>query len=314
MENGFVSYLNTMHNASGSNEHAIAENNIGSKDSYSRQLQFERNITGKIIEKLLGGMGKVVILTGHAGDGKTNILQELVRTCTGKELDPLKLEDEFIHESNRHVHYVKDMSEHEQEKQIQIFKEAVAAVQRNESAILISNTGPLFHVLREMGMEEERIIALLDTEGLTEYIEKFGKYQNVPIVVANLALFDNSDVIGKFLEKTLQENLWSDCQSCEKREYCPIFWNQKNMRENKKQITDFCQWYYRWNFEHGERFTVRQILAHLSYSITGNLNCENIARLTGIRDKKRILYNSFSNLFFGFHFDGGQSRQDVDAL
>lgn len=314
MKNGFVSYLNTMHNASGSNEHAIAENNINDKDNFSQEILFERNITEKIIEKLCEGLGKIVILTGHAGDGKTSILQEIVRRCTGKEMDARKLQDDFIYRNNRHIHYIKDMSEHEKEEQIQIFREAIQAVKREESVILISNTGPLFHALQELGMEEERIIELLDTTKLKENQENFREYGTVPIVVVNLALFDNSDIIGKFLEKTLQEKLWSDCQNCEKREYCPICFNQENMRENKKQIMDFCEWYYRWNFEHGERFTVRQILAHLSYAITGNLNCKNIAKLPGRRNQKRILYNTFSNLFFGFHYEKELSLRDVDAL
>ena len=314
MENGFVSYLNTMHNASGSNEHAIAENNINDKDNFSQEILFERNITEKIIEKLCEGLGKIVILTGHAGDGKTSILQEIVRRCIGKEMDARKLQDDFIYRNNRHIHYVKDMSEHEKEEQIQIFREAIQAVKREESVILISNTGPLFHALQELGMEEERIIELLDTTKLKENQENFREYGTVPIVVVNLALFDNSDIIGKFLEKTLQEKLWSECQNCEKREYCPICFNQENMRENKKQIMDFCEWYYRWNFEHGERFTVRQILAHLSYAITGNLNCKNIAKLPGRRNQKRILYNTFSNLFFGFHYEKELSLRDVDAL
>ncbi|MCI8407844.1 MAG: ATP-binding protein [Lachnospiraceae bacterium] len=314
MENGFVRYLNTMHNASGSNEHAIAENNISEKDAFSSKILFERNITEKIIETLTTGVGKIVILTGHAGDGKTSILQEIVRRCTGREMDSCKLKDEFAHESQRKIHYIKDMSEHERKEQIQIFRDAICAVKKEESVILISNTGPLFHVLQELGMEEERIIEVLDTTQLKENTEDFPEYPNVPIVVANLALFDNSDIIGKFLEKAMQEELWSDCQDCEKREYCPICFNQENIRENKKQVTDFCEWFYRWNFEHGERFTVRQILAHLSYSITGNKNCENIAKLVGGRNQKRILYNTFSNLFFGHHYENGQSVQDVDAL
>lgn len=302
-----------MHNASGSNENAIAENNGTGKDDYSRKVLFERTITDKIIEEATRGLGKIVILTGHAGDGKTKILQDIVRRCTGREMDPEKLMDEFISANNQHVHYVKDMSEHEKTEQIDIFRKAIQAVKRNESVILISNTGPLFHVLQEIGMEEEKMIELLDTTTLKEYQEDMEGYIKVPILVANLALFDNSDIIGKYLEKVLQEELWSPCKTCEKREYCPMCFNQENMRENKEQLISFSQWYYRWNFEHGERFTVRQILAHLSYSITGNLQCENIGKLTTIGNQKRKLYNTYSNLFFGYHEKNGKSVLDLDA-
>lgn len=314
MKNEFVSYLNTLHNASGCNEHAIAENNISDKDCYSSQLRFEREISKKLLKVITEENGKVVILTGHAGDGKTSILQTLVEKCTGKQMDGSDLEGDIILQNQKRIHYVKDMSEHEKKKQISIVKEAFYAQKRKESVILISNTGPLFNVLQELGIEEEKIIKMLDTKTLEEDLFSIEDMKDVPVLVANLALFDNSDIIEKYIEKIINPVLWEPCGQCEKKEYCPIYFNQNVIRKNKNQIIEFTKWYYRWNFEHGERFTVRQMIAHIAYSFTGNINCQGIVSLAGKRNLKRKLYNSYSNLFFGYHYEMGKSVQDKNAL
>lgn len=314
MKNEFVSYLNTLHHASGCNEHAIAENNVSEKDCYSRQLKFEREISKKLLKIITAEDGRVVILTGHAGDGKTSILQTLVEKCSGKQMNGNDLEGDIILQNQKHIHYVKDMSEHEREKQISIVKEAFMAQKRKESVILISNTGPLFNVLQELGIEEEKIIKILDTKTLEEDLFSIEGVRDVPVLVANLALFDNSDIIEKYIEKMINPALWEPCIQCEKKEYCPIYFNQNIIRKNKKQIIEFSRWYYRWNFEHGERFTVRQMIAHIAYSFTGNLNCKGIVSLVGNRNLKRKLYHSYSNLFFGYHYEKGKSVQDKNAL
>ena len=314
MKNEFVSYLNTLHNASGCNEHAIAENNVSEKDCYSRQLKFEREITKRLLEIITHKEGKVIILTGHAGDGKTSILQTIVEKCSKKPMAGNELEGDIILENQKHIHYVKDMSEHEREKQIAIVKEAFLAQKNNVTVILISNTGPLFNVLQELDIEEEKIIKMLDTKTLEEDLFSIAGVKDVPVLVANLALFDNSDIIEKYIEKIVNPVLWEPCSQCEKKEYCPIYFNQAVVRKNKEQIVEFSKWYYRWNFEHGERFTVRQMIAHIAYSFTGNLNCQKVVSLVGNRNLKRKLYQSYSNLFFGYHYEKGKSIKDKNAL
>ena len=314
MKNEFVSYLNTLHNASGCNEHAIAENNVGDQDCYSRQLKFEREISKELFKIITKEEGKVVILTGHAGDGKTSILQTLVEKCSGKQMAGNDLEGDIIFQNEKHIHYVKDMSEHEKEKQISIVREAFLAQKRKESVILISNTGPLFNVLQDLGIEEEKIIKMLDTKALDEDLFSIEGIEDVPVLVVNLALFDNSDILEKYVEKIINPILWEPCSQCEKKQYCPIYFNQKTIRRNQNQVIEFSRWYYRWNFGHGERFTVRQMIAHIAYSFTGNLNCQGIVSLTGKGNLKRKLYNSYSNLFFGYHYEKGKSVQDKNAL
>ena len=51
--NEFVSYLNTLHNASASNEGAYAENIDSDKDIYSGKLKFDRKITEQLYDTLI---------------------------------------------------------------------------------------------------------------------------------------------------------------------------------------------------------------------------------------------------------------------
>ena len=314
MKNDFVSYLNTLHNASGCNEHSIAENNMGDADEFRDKLRFERAITNQLMSNIEQERGNIIILTGHAGDGKTSILQDIYEEFTGKKMDSKKLKGDFRLSDQSKVYYVKDMSEHAREEQLQIMKDAFVAQRQNESSIIISNTGPLFNVLQELGAAESDIIQMLDTKELSKDYYDFKDEKGISIIVANLALFDNSDIIEKYIDKILNKELWENCESCNKKTFCPIYFNQNVVRDNKEQVVLFSQMFYRWNFEHEERFTVRQMIAHITYSFTANLNCAGIKELMGKRDLKRKLYNSYSNLFFGYHYEKECSKKDKNAL
>lgn len=313
--NEFVSYLNTLHNASASNEGAYAENIDSDKDIYSGKLKFDRKITEQLYDTLILQRGKIVILTGHAGDGKTRILQEIIEKFTGNKMDVNEKEIEVNFEDGKKLLCVKDMSEHEKERQIALMKRAIDEQNIGNNCILISNTGPLFNVLLELGVEEEKIIQMLDHKKIQEISCEIEKTRNVSVIVANLALFDNSDIVDKYIKNIVNPQLWVDCEDCSKREYCPIYFNQRNVRGNLAQVVAFSKAFYRWNFEHDERFTVRQMIAHIAYAFTGNCSCKGMRRLQGIKkNQKRKLYNSFSNLFFGNHYEKGLSCTDRKAL
>ena len=63
------------------------------------------------------------------------------------------------------------------------------------------------------------------------------------------------------------------------------------------QFIRFTMNYYRWLAENDKRLTIRQILSHLSYAITGNLQCH---KLNVINRQKSLFDYHISNLFFGY--------------
>ena len=78
--NPFVSYMNTLSNASAGNENATAENQIGNE--FFAKIHVQNPVTEYIYERLVINRENV-ILTGNAGDGKTTIAAEIVGRVTG---------------------------------------------------------------------------------------------------------------------------------------------------------------------------------------------------------------------------------------
>ena len=77
MENTFVSYLNSMNNAGSDTVSALAEAQVLNK--YYSQIKIERKLGRYISDRIRSGEKEVYILTGHAGDGKTSILVQVLR-------------------------------------------------------------------------------------------------------------------------------------------------------------------------------------------------------------------------------------------
>lgn len=124
--NPFVDYLNSLHNDDASNQNAIAEMQISSL--YFDTTQVKRPLVDFIARRLSNG--DFVILTGHAGDGKTTLLAQVL-AAMGSKQSALQLTDDVVC-STQTVHYIKDFSELTEEKQteqlLQCFHRQGAAI------------------------------------------------------------------------------------------------------------------------------------------------------------------------------------------
>ena len=141
--NDFITYLNSTNNIDGNQTGTLAEAQITS--AFYKKLQVKRRLGEFITEKIKNNQHYTFILTGHAGDGKTSILiQVLSDLGLLEEGEKLSEQAEY---SN--LYYVKDMSELPVEKQKAYFTKALSAPSDNKSSILISNTGPLLKAFEE---------------------------------------------------------------------------------------------------------------------------------------------------------------------
>ena len=75
--NSFVDYLNSMNNASSDTIAALAESHVNSP--FFRKIQIERNLGKYLSKRISSGEHLAVVLTGHAGDGKTSILVQILQ-------------------------------------------------------------------------------------------------------------------------------------------------------------------------------------------------------------------------------------------
>lgn len=305
--NSFVNYLNSMNNASSDTIAALAESQVNSP--FFKKIQIERNIGKYLSERIRSGEHLAVVLTGHAGDGKTSILVQVLQDL-GLLDENAALEPEKEYNcGNLSLYAVKDMSELPEEKQIAFCRKALDSPQNGKSSIIISNTGPLLKCLELIREEQCKAQGIYFNESekialQTQLIDQLDKNKNKMISVGdrkflmiNIARIDNVSFARKIMSKLLSEDLWKECETCPKCTKCPIYFNVVQIRKYQDRVISAVEAFYRYLYENDRRMTIRQILSQLSFALTGNLTCNEIK--TSYTDSVKFKY-LFSNLFFGY--------------
>ena len=311
MGNEFVNYLNSMNNASGDNINALAEAQVTNR--YYSSIRVDRKLGKFIKNKITSGEHKTYIITGHAGDGKTSILVQILKDLNLLEDgEGLKIED-IKSKDNIKVMYVKDMSELSEQQQIDLLKKSLNAPKLDVSSVLISNTGPLIKsFVNLLGTSEQSKDEIEDTllkqldSNKCEEIDICGK----KFYLINIARIENIEFVSKIINKICNDSLWAECNICGKAEFCPIYFNRKCVLENKERVISFIEMYYRWLQENDKRVTIRQMLSQISFAFTGNIDCSDI---TKYYNNKYAKFNfNFANLFFGYK--GIQKIEDSNQI
>ena len=279
----FIAYLNTLHNVNANNSNAYAETNT--TNPFFRKTMVERPVGQRLLRFLENSAPHMLILTGHAGDGKTGLLYQILQPETMEPVGKATMRN------GAECVYVKDFSELDALKRRDLLETCRNELQQGRHVFLVANTGPLINAFGEMSSEQARQLvgAIDDNKGDIQL------YGQTPIAVVNVATLDNSQFVKPFLRNLLAEEMWRGCDMCAKKSYCPILRNRCLARDFFERTTDFIEKRYIWQQEHGKKLTIRQIVAHLSYSLTGGLECGTVRDIPG----KRFQY-LFSNLFFGY--------------
>lgn len=298
MSNTFVDYLNSLNNADANAKGALAESQL--TNPYYEKVLVRRGIGRFLMERLQQGPC-VIILTGHAGDGKTSLLAQVLKdlSCLSSG-ERLKKCGEVQSPTGFRLFYVKDMSELTKDEQVMLLEKALESPEKGMSAILVSNTGPLINAARKLMPEnsteesDQLMMELLDRMDTNkpDPVNIAGK----PCHIINIARVDNVHIASKVLTNILQPDLWKDCENCTSAGICPIRANRDLVWKTLDRVSHFSTAFYRYLYEHDKRLTVRQILAHLSYAIAGNLTCRKVSGLSRL-DLYRY---HFANLFFGY--------------
>ena len=290
--NPYVKYLNGLHNYNAQNPNAFGEKNV--KSPYYAKTMVEIDICDHIIKSLEGDEPHILVLTGHAGDGKTSLMYQV--------LSKLGLNPDFsteIHEvslsSGKVCCCIKDFSELSDEKKLEMMHKIVSYPEHGKNVFMVANTGPLINTFGKIFDNAEQsekakmqLIGAMDSnKGEVIKIESF------PFLVINVAAIDNTAFPAKYLSNIISDDLWQACESCPKNGYCHIYYNQRIIRNNRTRVFDFLSKYYIWETEYGHRLTIRSMTEQLAYTLTGGMECEDICPM----DLHKML---FFNLFFGY--------------
>jgi serine/threonine protein kinase len=306
LTNPFVDYLNTLHNVSAGNANALAEYQATNK--YFASIYEPTQMAADIYQRLTSGKEVVVVLSGHAGDGKSTVALEVLkqlRRMTPEDMLPSPPEPHEVETVNGvQISILKDMSEHTADERLAKFKRALAV--GSGSWLIVSNTGPLLNTLsrmREDGSEiEQTVLNLLDRPilgTLNDTAHRINDFDK-PIFIANLSKLDNVETAVNVLAKISGHPAWQACGGCSQQATCPIRRNVSAIQQ-APQLKERVSSMYRLLTAYERRLTMRQMTAHLAYSVTGGTGCAEVAVKIDQHGTDLILrQNLFSELFFGF--------------
>lgn len=291
MRNKFVDYLNTLHSYNGHNSNAFGEKNICSE--YYKDLLVEIPLCDFIVKKLSEKTPNLIMLTGHAGDGKTSIMYQVLEKLDCK-FNSSEDKFEVTLPNGMKCLCIKDFSEFPDSDKLNTMVQSKNYQNEGAHVFMVANTGPLINTFLQTFEEGERneveslfIDAMDKNNGETIDI---GGYK---VCLINIVNTDNTLFADKFLDKIIQCDKWKACESCEKAAYCHIYRNRNLMLSNKNNTLDFVRKHYLWLSEYGTRLTIRSMTQQLAFMFTGGVECNDVKE----EEDYKYLY---SNLFFGY--------------
>lgn len=298
--NVFVGYLNSLQRVGGSNENALAESQA-CNPQFSH-ICIEHPLARIIFEEMQNKEGAHVILTGHAGDGKTTVAIDVLKRLQGLPLDkplarPLDVREDL---NNHQVTVIKDLSERNQNDDSTLVSELI---ERRRRFLIISNTGTLLSLLKShhtsFNSSEDQVESDVLTAISADNGEATLSLGQTAFKVFNLARLDNLYLARKIFYKMLAPERWQYCSDKPCATTCPIMQNVKILQKYRDRIADRIFMAYRRMYEYGVRLTMRQLTEHLAYMITSGLNESMLAdmRLRQARPLKTEFL--FFNRFFG---------------
>ena len=288
----FIMYLNSLHNYNAQNHNAYGEKNVENK--FFKSVMVQVGLSDYILQSLKDNEPHLIILTGHAGDGKTSIMYQVLSSLN-ISFEPDKKICDYILSNGRQCRCIKDFSEIADEEKVDVLREAVSLPNKDKFVFMVANTGPLINTFGALfsNSEECEKAKIQLIESMDSNSGKIKEVMGYKMCVINVATVDNTHFAVEFLDKIIQDELWNSCPNCTKKDYCHIFRNRMLIKHNKKQVYEFLNMHYIWLTEHGKRLTIRSMTEQLAYMLTGGFECSEVVH----NEKYKYL---FSNLFFGY--------------
>jgi hypothetical protein len=298
--NPFVGYLNSLQRLNASNENALAE--YQACNQFFPQIHVPHPVTQTILDELCNPGGKQVLLTGHAGDGKSTIALGVYKQLTKSPVDkpltrPLSPREDL---PGTNISILKDLSERRREEDSALMREVSGGKRR---FLIVSNTGALLDFFRGQADACGLSAVQVESDVLTAIGNEQGKADltlgDRQFLVINLARIDNLDVARQILARMIDPQHWSVCDNLACRANCPIRVNIDLMNHRRETIFDRLFLAYRRMYEYGTRLTLRQLTEHLSYLITSGLEETDLAEMRQRQATPLRAEFMFFNRFFG---------------
>ncbi|EPR28411.1 hypothetical protein I656_01962 [Geobacillus sp. WSUCF1] len=295
--NPFVTYLDKFN--------VLSPNHSKIYDEYNREMETEESFDFTIATKIEEHLKNIfsnnphsVILTGNAGDGKTRLCRLIHDQFSDKSLVNWPENGVVtVQYEKGTIKIVKDLSELKEEIIYGILLELQRCVcNRHKDKVfflIAANEGKLSKVLMRYN----------ELSVLRQYImARFDSYENNDdhLSVINLLDVTSSVYVERVLNEWNKEEYWKACEQCEKKPQCIIYLNHRRTSQPSIQRKIVSQ--YRLLDYLETHITLREMLIHMSYLITGGYVCKDIleADHTHIREQsKKAYYQNFYGVGVG---------------
>jgi len=288
--NSFVAYLNRYTTISPEHEAAFDEFITQVPPPSGKPLRLQTKTERFVRACFQREHPPSIILTGNAGDGKTYLCRQIIEAFIGQPVtDWADRLDWHIERDGLTLRVVKDLSEMGEEAGAKILRE-LALSQRDEQ--------PRFVFL--IAANEGRLRALLGREELRQLCAEVDRQlregpdlNNGRLIVLNLNRVTTSTYVPQVLTWLMDSVHWQACQGCPAFDACPIRFNAKRLAD--AHIASRLQRLYQ-VLEHLEiHVTIRDMLIHLAYTLTGGLDCETViekSRRLGWEPHRYVYYEN----------------------
>ena len=318
--NGYIDYLNSLHNLSANGANALAESQ--STNVYFGHLYTPFPCVDVIVEALKEQEDRVIILTGHAGDGKSTVALDVLKQLQGLSADKplektIKDREIIIDDNGSAVNIVKDMSELSAELRHRWLDQAFS---EPGSWLIISNTGPLLQSLLEYSEKEgiglnieSSVLRLLDFSFDNVLNEKntlceFSK----KLSIINLTQVDNVHLGARIFTKLVNHPAWDRCGGCPVKAACPIAMNRDALNQSLLVVEERVRWIYQLLNSYEQRLTLRQIVSQLAFGITGGINCQTVHQQYGsMTDAENCAVSGLEKILFSEGFFGYENGRPI---
>lgn len=282
-----------IHNLNASGVNALAESQVNS--SYFQDIYTPFPIIENLKQLVKGHNNNIIVLTGHAGDGKStiafNLLQELDESYNNKPFT------EYEYLESHDLHMLKDMSELNINTRREHLNKAFGS---KGNWVIVSNTGPLLssiiESLNKTPLENQdnlsQVLGLLSQD--LDINDESSNLENLKInvdgknlYIINVAKLDNIEIALEIFKKIITHKEWQALVQSHPNH--AIIKNYLTIYHHLDSVIDSIRLTYLYLLNYERRLTLRQMLAHLSASITMGYELEDETEQT-------IL---FSDAFFG---------------
>ncbi len=292
IRNPFVDYLNKYTTASPDHEAAFDEFVAHTPPPPGGPLRFQTKVEKFLRIRFAESRPPSIILTGNAGDGKTFLCRQIIQIFTARHIDDWEeLVEKPLERHGIRLYVIKDLSELSEEEGRSVLNrlEQTLNSESSDRYLIAANEGRLRDLLTRV-----------QTPKLTESIKTQLQYGiesgSTSLVVIDLTKVTTSAFVPETLRWMTSNIHWQVCTDCPIIERCPLHYNVRTLRDER--VVRRVQFLYDL-LEHLDiHVTVRDMLIHLAFTLTGNQSCPELQRLDAEdADRHHLVY--YENIWGG---------------